>query len=175
MYLRQSNRLAFLFSPQRLTLKNRPEECPKSYHPHPNRIKLLSSSNFSESTCARTAVALCEGVSPPIFDTVRNLLQINACLLHYSRQFLPSRNPHQTRFEPPSLELFDILQKESILNTKSMYLGFCIFAYCGIDVSLVGTINLSLLLMQMEVFMKIKISLVEVWADMMVRPASECI
>ena len=114
-------------------------------------------------------------MSTPILDTARNLLQINAHLLHYSRHFVPSRNPHQTRFEPPSLELFDILQKESILNTKSMYLGFCIFAYCGIDVSLVGTINLSLLLMQMEVFMKIKISLVEVWADMMVRPASECI
>ena len=114
-------------------------------------------------------------MSTPILDTVRNLLQINACLLQYFCRFVPTNNPYQTRCELPSLELFDILQKESILNTKSMYLGFCIFAYCGIDVSLVGTINLSLLLMQMEVFMKIKISLVEVWADMMVRPASECI
>lgn len=38
-------------------------------------------------------------VSPPIFDTVRNLLQINACLLQYSPRFVPSSNPHQTRFK----------------------------------------------------------------------------
>ena len=99
LYLRQSTRLAFfVFCPQ-FTLKNSPAECPKSYRPHQNSIKLLTCSDFFESTCACTAVALCEGVSPPIFDTARNLLQINACLLHYSRHFVPSRNPHQTRFE----------------------------------------------------------------------------
>ncbi len=38
MYLRQSNRLAFWFSPPRLTLKNRPAECPESYRPHQNSI-----------------------------------------------------------------------------------------------------------------------------------------
>ena len=38
-------------------------------------------------------------MSPPIFDTVRNLLQINARLLQYSRRFVSSRNPYQTRFE----------------------------------------------------------------------------
>ena len=41
-------------------------------------------------------------MSPPIFDTVRNLLQINACLLQYSRRFVSSCNPHQTRCEQKS-------------------------------------------------------------------------
>ena len=85
IYSRQSNRLAFLFSPPRFTLKNRPMLCPENYRPHQNRIKQLSSSDFSETRCACTAVALCEGVSPPIFDTVHNLLQINARLLQYTR------------------------------------------------------------------------------------------
>ena len=39
LYLRQSNRLAFLFSPPRITLKNRPAECPESYRPHPKQYK----------------------------------------------------------------------------------------------------------------------------------------
>jgi len=34
LYLRQLNRLAFLFSPAQITLKNSPAECPESYHPH---------------------------------------------------------------------------------------------------------------------------------------------
>ena len=63
---------------KRFTLKNSSAECPESYRPHQNSIKLLTCSDFSENRCACTAVALCEGVSPPIFDTVRNLLQINA-------------------------------------------------------------------------------------------------
>ena len=44
LYLRQSNRLAFLFSPPRLTLKNRPTSCPESYQPHKKRVKLLTCS-----------------------------------------------------------------------------------------------------------------------------------
>ena len=109
----------FLFSPPRITLKNRPTPCPGNYHPHPKRIKLLTCSDFSESTCACTAdlsrrsftktEALCEGVSPPIFDTARNLLQINAYLLQYSLQFFPSRNPYQPRYKLQSfidLKLF---------------------------------------------------------------------
>lgn len=56
-----------------------------------------------------------------------------------------------------------------------MYVGFGIFACHSIDVSLVGTINLLFSFIQMEVFMEIKCLLVEVWADMMVRPAGECI
>ena len=51
LYLRQSNRLAFLFFPPQFTLKNRPTECPASYRPHQNRIELLTCSDFSESTC----------------------------------------------------------------------------------------------------------------------------
>ena len=103
LYLRQSNRLAFLFSPPpRFMLRNCPAECQESYRPHQNSIKVLTCSDFSENRCACTAVALCEGVSPPIFDTVRNLLQINACLLQYSHQFFPGRNPYQMRFELPS-------------------------------------------------------------------------
>ncbi len=39
LYLRQSNRLAFLFSPTRLALKNSPMECPESYRPHQNLLK----------------------------------------------------------------------------------------------------------------------------------------
>ena len=115
-FLRQSLRLAFLFSPSQFTLKNRPAPCPESYHPHRNLVKLLTCSDFSKSTCACTAdlsrrsftktEALCEGVSPPIFDTARKLLQINACLLHYSRQFFPSRNPNQRRFELNTLKIY---------------------------------------------------------------------
>ena len=92
----------FLFSPPRFTLKNSPAECPESYRSHPIRVKLLSCSDFSEACCACTAVALCEGVSPPIFDTARNLLPINASLLQYFCHFVPTNNPHQTRFEPQS-------------------------------------------------------------------------
>ena len=51
LYPRQSNRLAFLFSPPRFTLKNRSAECPESYQPHPNRVKLLSCSDFLETCC----------------------------------------------------------------------------------------------------------------------------
>ena len=108
-FLRQSLRLAFLFSPPQFPLKKRPAPCPKSYHPHPNSVKLLTCSDFFESTCACTAdlsrrsftktEALCKGVSPSKFDTVRNLLQINACLLHYSRHFVPSSNPGEEKIK----------------------------------------------------------------------------
>ena len=50
-------------------------------------------------SCSVAQIFLKTPVSPSIFDAVRNLLQINACLLHYSRQFFPSRNPNQTRCE----------------------------------------------------------------------------
>ena len=83
--LRQSNRLALLFSPPQINLKNRPAACLESYRPHQIRVNLLTCSDFFETICACTAAALCEGVSTPIFDTVGNLLQINACLLQYSR------------------------------------------------------------------------------------------
>ena len=55
-------------------------------------------------------------VSPPIFDTVRNLLQINACLWQYSRQFFPSRNPHQPRFEPQSSRGICLSQRRKIIS-----------------------------------------------------------
>ena len=51
LYLRQSNRLAFLLSPPRLTLKNSSAKCPESYRPHQNRAQLLSCSDFFENTC----------------------------------------------------------------------------------------------------------------------------
>ena len=55
-------------------------------------------------------------VSSSIFDTVRNLLQINACLLQYSRQFFPSRNPYQPRFEPQSSRGICLSQRRKIIS-----------------------------------------------------------
>ena len=96
------NLTGFLFSPPQITLKKCLAACPESYQPRLIWVKLLCCSDFLESRCACIAVALCEGVSTLILDTVRNLLQINACLLQYFLYFVPSRNPYQARCEPPS-------------------------------------------------------------------------
>ena len=47
----QSAVLNRAFFAPRFTLKNRPAECPESYQPRLIRGKLLSCSDFSESTC----------------------------------------------------------------------------------------------------------------------------
>ena len=93
LYLRQSNRLAFLFSPPQITLKNCSAPCPESYQPHKKRVKLLTCSDFFEIPCVNsdfrhsaqpiTNQRLFITIFPPVFfqaaihtrrDANRNLL-----------------------------------------------------------------------------------------------------
>ena len=50
LYLRQSLRLAFLFSAPQITLKKRSAECPGSYRPYQNRVKLLREYVYTAGT-----------------------------------------------------------------------------------------------------------------------------